>query len=320
MSMEIYKPSLRTSLQGMWALTRRELKKWMNEPIVLFISVIQPLMWMLLFGKSMNITAVFSPRVLADLTIPDITIPGDYVSPPANGLLTIPGSVIAQYLREVLYELGGRAVESVFGVQDYFSYLAIGMISMITIFTSTFSGLSIVWDRRLGFLYKVLSTPVSRSAIIFSKVLNAALRSMFQSTIILMIAVVIGVKLNPSFNLLNLAGIYLAVFLFSVGLSSLFLAVALRSTRHETQMAVVNLVNMPLMFTSNAFFPVTLMPEWLKPLAQVNPVSYVTDALRQLTIYSTDLQILLIDFTYLTIFAVVLSTIGVLLSWKYLTK
>ncbi|MGC8849282.1 MAG: ABC transporter permease, partial [Candidatus Bathyarchaeia archaeon] len=187
-------------------------------------------------------------------------------------------------------------------------------------FTTMFSGMSIVWDRRLGFLGKVLSTPVPRAAIILSKMLNAALRAMFQSTIILGLAALLGLKLSETFTPLNLLGVYTAVFLLSMGLSSLFLALALRSTRHETQMAIVNLINMPLMFASNIFFPINMMPGWMQTIARVNPVSYLTDAVRQLTVLRLDVPTLIADFTYLGGFAAVLSILGVVLSWRYLAK
>ena len=321
MNIEIYDRSvMKAMLQGFWGLTSRELKKWMKEPIILFMAIIQPIMWMVLFGKSMNIGAILSSNTMTNVMIPDIKIPGYLLNPPVDGVVTIPGNVASDILRNMLSGISLKAVESVFGVSDYFSYLAVGMISMITIFTSTFSGMSIVWDRRLGFLYKVLSTPVPRSAIILSKIFNAAIRSIFQSTIILVLAVFLGIRFSPTFSWMNLLVIYVAIFLFSAGLSSLFLAFALRSTRHETQMAIVNLFTMPLMFTSNAFFPTTLMPEWLQGIAKVNPVSYITDALRQLTIYQINYEVLLTDFIYLTAFAMILSTIGIVLSWKYLTK
>lgn len=311
---------LRRMAQGLWGLTNRELKKWMKEPIILFLAVVQPIMWMILFGKSMNIGAIFSSTNLDNINVPDIKIPGNLLDPPTSGVAIIPGYIISDTLRNLFGIIGTKAMQSVFGVSDYFSYLAVGMVSMITIFTSTFSGMSIVWDRRLGFLYKVLSTPVPRSAIILSKVFNAAIRSIFQSTIILGLALLLGVKLSPTFSLLNLLAIYLAIFLFSTGLSSLFLAFALRSTRHETQMAIVNLFTMPLMFTSNTFFPVSIMPDWLQAIARVNPVSYMTDVVRQLTIYQTDLSILFLDLAYLGLFAISFSILGITLSWRYLVK
>jgi ABC-2 type transport system permease protein len=216
--------------------------------------------------------------------------------------------------------IGPSVMQNIFGVKDYFSYMSVGMISFIVMFTTMFSGMSIVWDRRLGFLNKVLSTPVSRGAIIFSKVLNASLRSMFQATIILALAVIFGLQVSSTFSPIYILAIYAAIFLLCLGLSSVFLALALRSTKWETQMAIVNLINLPLMFASNTFFPISQMPSWIQAIAQVNPISYLTDAIRRLTVTEFNASAVMFDFTFLGIFAVVFSFIGIALSWRYLTK
>lgn len=274
----------KSKLHGLWALTNRELKKWYKEPMLLFISVVQPVIWMGLFGQAMNLRTVFTSN------------PG------------IPPQLAEQIMKQA------------FGTGDYFSFMAIGMISFVTLFTTMFSGMSIVWDRRLGFLNKVLSTPVSRGVIIFSKVLSATFRSMVQVAIVLIIAFLFGLQLSSTFNPLNLLGVFTAVFLICIGLSSLFLLIAIRSTRWETQMAVMNLLNLPLMFASNAFFPTSMMPDWLQTIVKVNPLTYTTDAVRQLLLYNIDVTQLTLDFTYLGIFAVVFASIGIILSWKYLSK
>ncbi|MEM3597190.1 MAG: ABC transporter permease [Candidatus Bathyarchaeia archaeon] len=302
-------------LQGLWALTKRELKKWMKEPIILFMAVLQPVLWMGLFGKAMNLGAMFSA---SNINMPSVIyLPGEALIPPQSGvMIPISGAALSQ----MFSNLGPEIMGNIFGVSDYFSYMSVGMISFIVMFTTMFSGMSIVWDRRLGFLDKVLSTPVSRGAIIFSKVLNAALRAMFQATIILILATIFGLQVSETFTPLNILGIYAAIFLLSVGLSSIFLALALRSTRQETQMAIVNLINMPLMFASNTFYPIGMMPEWIQAIARVNPISYLTDAVRQLTILPLNTSALIADFTYLIAFAAVFATIGIVLSWRYLTR
>jgi ABC-2 type transport system permease protein len=318
-----YHPS---RFHGIWALTKRELKKWLKEPIILLMAILQPVIWMGLFGKAMNLGGMFSGSNLGTINIPNISLPGYVVVPQyTSGNVTIPGSVLSPLFQNMFANplFGQTVMQKIFGVTDYFSYMAVGMISFIVMFTTMFSGMSIVWDRRLGFLNKVLSTPVSRAAIIFSKVLNASLRSMFQATIILILAsipVIFGLQVSSTFSILNILGIYAAIFLLCLGLSSVFLAVALRSTKWETQMAIVNLINLPLMFASNTFFPISQMPPWIQAIAQVNPVSYLTDAIRQLTVWQLDASSLIVDFTFLGIFAAVFSVIGMALSWRYLTK
>lgn len=306
------KPSF---LRGLWALTRRELKKWLNDPVMLAMFVLQPLIWMGLLGKSMNISALFSANNI-NMQGP-IPIPGNVILyPPGLSSVILDGTALSQLLNN----LGLKIMENTFGVTDYFSFMAVGMISMIVITTTMFVGMSIVWDRRLGFLDKVISTPVSRVAIIFSKILNAALRAIFQATVILALAYLLGLKLSPTFTLLNLLGVYAAILLLSIGLSSVFIAFSIRSTRMERPMQFISLITMPLMFASNTFFPTNLMPDWLQVISSVNPLTYLTDAIRRLTIMPMDIPTLVLDFTYLGAFAVVLAIVGIFLSWKYLTK
>jgi ABC-2 type transport system permease protein len=266
-------------MSGLTALTVRELKKWYKQPIVLFMSIIQPIIWMVLFGKAFNLTAL---------------------APPGAG--------------------GSSAFQELFGTSDYFSFMAVGMLSFVVLFATMFSGMSIVWDRRLGFLNKLLSTPVSRGSIILSKVFNAVTRALVQSAIVLAAAVVIGLKAYSEFNPLNLIGVFAALFLMSVGLSSLFVLIAIRSTRWETQMAVMNLLNLPLLFASNALFPTKLMPSWLEAFSRINPVTYGTDVARQLILMNPSAGALTGDFLFLGAFAALFATIGIVMSWRFLNK
>ena len=278
-------------LHGLWALTNRELKKWYKNPYLFILSIIQPLIWMGLFGRAMNIGGILS----------NIPVPPN----------------ISQQLIDALSK---QALKDTFGTADYFSYMSVGIVSFVVLFTAMFSGMTIVWDRRLGFLNKVLSTPVARGSILMSKVLNSVIRSLIQAAIVLGFAFALGLEVGPDFTPINLLGVFLAVFLIGIGLSSIFLAIAIRSTRWETQMAVMNLLNLPLLFASNALFPTKLMPDWLQPVTKINPITYVTDANRQLILYTINMQQLLLDFAFLGVFAAVFSTIGILLSWRYLSK
>jgi len=288
-------------LHGLWALTNRDLKKWYKNPIILMLGIIQPIIWMSLLGKAMNLGGMFTS-----------------FSP------TLPPSIpldLQEQIKAAMSDLSKQAMTQIFGTADYFSYMAVGMMSFVVMFTAMFSGMSMVFDRRLGFLNKVLSTPVARGSILMAKILSAVIRALVQATIVLGIAYVIGpLSVGANFTILNLLGVYAALFLISMGLSSIFILIAIRSTRQETQMAVVNLLNLPLMFASNALFPASLMPEWLQTITKVNPVTYATDATRQLILYTVDMHQLAIDFLFLGAFAVVFSTIGIVLSWRYLSK
>lgn len=307
-----FRPSL---LRGLWALTYRELKKWLKDPVMLVMFVLQPLIWMGLLGKSMNIGGLFSA---GDVNLPrEIPIPGNAILYPPG----LPGVILdGKIFSRMFAEMGSKIMRDVFGVTDYFSFMAVGMVSMIVMATTMFSGMSIVWDRRLGFLDKVISTPVPRAAIIFAKILNATFRAMFQATVILALAYMLGLRLSSTFTAINILGVYAAILLLSIGFSAIFLAFSIRATRIERPMQFINLITMPLMFASNVFYPTSLMPDWLQVIVNVNPLTYLTDAIRQLTILPLDASKLLFDFIYLGFFAAIFATIGIVLSWKYLTK
>jgi ABC-2 type transport system permease protein len=212
-------------------------------------------------------------------------------------------------------------LQSTFGTTSYISFMAVGMIGFTALFTTMFSGMSVVWDRRLGFLNKALSTPVSRAVIILSKVFSATLRAMFQAAIILIIALPLGFQFGAAFTPLSILGVFAFLFLICMGLSSLFIAINIRSTRIETPMAVMNLLNLPLTFASSAFFPIDRMPGWLQAVANVNPLSYTMNGMRQLLINpAIDYSQLALQYAYVGIFAVILITVGIVLSWRYLNK
>ena len=274
----------RSPLHGLWALTNRDLVKWYKNPIQLFISLIQPIVWLGLFGKALNFGAFISNQ-------PGIT----------------PAEVAALNLRT-------------FGTTNYFSFLAAGQLSFIILFTAAFAGMSVVWDRRFGFMNKALSTPVGRGAIVTGKVLQSVFRSLIQAAIVLGIAVVLGMD-TAFFSPLTVAGSFVILFLMAFGLSSLFVMLALRSADWQTQMAMINLLNLPLLFASNAMLPVSIMPSWLQSVVQVNPVSYANDAVRQMLLGSTTtLAPLWVDFGVLAAFAGLLSVLGIVLSWRFLSK
>ena len=276
-------PKLNKSpLHGLWALTNRDLRKWYTNPIQLFVSLIQPIVWLGLFGKAVNF--------------------GDFIS----------GSGVSLAQQNAI-------LTSIFGTTSYFSFLSCGMFAFIVLFTSAFSGMSVVFDRRFGFLNKALSTPVARGSIVMGKVLQSVGRSLVQSAIIIVIAVLLGMD-TTYFTVLGIAGSFIVIFLMGIGLSALFTMLALRSADWQTQMAIINLLNLPLLFASNAIFPITIMPAWLQTVVKLNPISYANDAIRQLLIGATGMSSLLVDFAVLIGFATVLSTIGIVLSWRFLSK
>jgi ABC-2 type transport system permease protein len=283
----------KSSLHGLWALTNKELKKWYRTPVLLFMTLIQPILWLGLFGKAFNIGGIFT-----------------------SGSFSIPGLNIP---KEVLDQIANTMMLNAFGTTDYFSFLAVGMLTFIVLFTAMFSGMSIVWDRRLGILNKVLSTPVARGNIVLSKVFSSVVRSLIQAAIVLVIAILFGMNV-ANLSVIGILGTFFGLFLLTLGFSSIFLMLALRSTDQNTQMAIINLLNLPLLFGSNALFPSSFMPSWLQAFVNVNPISYAADLGRQLLLGATGMASIAFDFTYLAAFALIFATISIVLSWRFLKR
>lgn len=297
----------KSKLHGIWALTNRELKKWYKAPAVFILTLIQPVIWLGLLGNALNLGSLVSSS--------SFIIPSQLITQLQLDPLQVSG------LEQFFSEIGDQILRSTFGTTSYISFMAVGMMAFTALFTTMFSGMSVVWDRRLGFLNKVLSTPVSRAVIILSKVFSAALRSMFQAGIILLIAVPLGFQVGAAFTPLSILGVFAFLFLICLGLSSLFIAINIRSTRIETPMAVMNLLNLPLTFASSAFFPIDRMPGWLQAVANVNPMSYTINGMRQLLINDAiDYSALAVQYAFVGVFAAVLTTVGIILSWRFLNK
>ena len=151
------------------------------------------------------------------------------------------------------------------------------------------------------------------------KVLSSVIRCLIQAAIVLVIAIALGLSF-ADLSILGLIGTFLGLFLLSIGLSSLFVMIALRSTNWQTQMAVMNLLNLPLLFASNTILPISSMPNWLQLVVKVNPVTYATDLGRQLLLGATPLNSILFDLSYLVGFAALFSVVGIVMSWKLLTR
>ena len=162
---------------------------------------------------------------------------------------------------------------------SYIEFMAPGVIMLTAIFTSIFGGVNTLWDRRYGFMNKALTSPISRSSIALGKMLAISLISALQSSLILGIALALGVGIP---NLIMVIPIMLIVIAFSLGFSGISVVVAATSKSQETFWGVINFLGMPLFMLSPALFPLELLPHWLAFIAKLNPVTYSVLLIRQM--------------------------------------
>lgn len=160
----------------------------------------------------------------------------------------------------------------------YLTYFFPGTVLMILLFTAIFSTISVIEDRREGFLQGVLVAPVGRSAIVGGKVLGGAILGTGQAGLFLLLGWATGVV---SMAPLHWLATLLVLFVAAIGLTALALAFAWPMTSTQGFHVVMNLFFVPLWFLSGALFPVRDdTPLVLKGLMLANPMSYALASLR----------------------------------------
>ena len=166
------------------------------------------------------------------------------------------------------------------GGRPYLDFLAPGIIAQSGMFVSIFYGIQIIWERDAGVLTKLLVTPTPRSALILGKSFAAGIRAVAQVVVVLVVSLLLGVSLTQ--NPLHIAGALAIVVLGAAFFSCLSMTIAGVVLKRDRLMGISQMITMPLFFASNALYPVSVMPHWLRTLSRVNPLSYEVDALRGL--------------------------------------
>jgi ABC-2 type transport system permease protein len=214
-----------TALDVVALSARRTWTKTIRRPVVLYFSLVQPLIWMTFFGF-----------------------------------------LFARYRLELAGEVA------------YLDFLAPGVSAMTVLFGASQSGIGWIRDLQTGFLPRLLNTPASPDALLAGKVLADVARLLAQALAVLALAWLLGARLTPPSTALVPAAAGLT--LFAVAFSCVSCAVALGSRAQEAMAVFVQVVNMPLLFTSTALVPSRQMPEWLAAVARWNPLTLAVDGWR----------------------------------------
>ncbi len=159
----------------------------------------------------------------------------------------------------------------------YAEYFFPGTMVLVVLFTAIFSTISVIEDRREGFLQAVLVAPVSRATIVLGKILGGTTLALGQALLLLAAAPLLGLSLG----LLDVALVVAVLFVIAFGLTTLGFLIAWRMESTQGFHAIMNLVLMPMWFLSGAFFPAAGAPLWLRVLMAVNPLTYGLAALRR---------------------------------------
>ncbi len=202
------------------------------------------------------------------------------------------------------FRMPGAAAGTTF-LQYFFS----GTLVLIVLFTSIFSTISIIEDRREGFLQSVLVAPIPRASIVLGKVLGASTVGFFQGLTFLIFAPAAGLHASPA----GYGWACLALALCSIGLTCLGFCIAWVLDSTQGFHAVMNLFLIPMWMLSGALFPLSTAPKWLAFVIRLNPVSYSVGALQQALApgeYAADIGSLALCFAVLVAFAVAMTVLS----------
>ncbi len=236
-------------LEALRALAWRETIRWFRSPFAVFASLIFPVMYLLLFGQAFNLGKLLG---------------------------FIPGLTPTE-----------AAMEAFRGAPNYFSYFSVGMVGFVAVTASLFLGANVIFDKRLGFVKKTTAAPVPRFTIFGSRLIAGAFRPVLLGFLVLGMAALLayipgfnGLTVNTQVTALGVVEIILALVSVSLAFSALFLAMGFLFESPEGYFGIVNLLNLPILFTSAALYPTTTMPPWLQTISAFNPITLAVNVMR----------------------------------------
>jgi len=204
------------------------------------------------------------------------------------------------------------------GGQHYLAFFFPGALIMIVLFTAIFTMMSVIEDRKEGFLLSVLVAPVSRSVIVLGKVLGGATLATLQGLIFLIFAPAVGVH----FTLTSFGLTVVTIFLVAFSLTALGFLIAWPMDSTQAFHAIINLFLIPLWLLSGSLFPLSGASLWIRLLMRINPLTYGTEALRSLLFpgsSATDLS-LASNFAIMALFTLILFGLSFLVANGRTTK
>jgi len=158
---------------------------------------------------------------------------------------------------------------------NYMQFFFPGTILLTLLFTAIFSTISIIEDRREGFLQGILVAPVPRSSLVLGKLLGGAILATIQGILFYILTPFLGLY----FGFGNFLYSLLVIFVISFGLTGLGFLIAWRLDSTQGFHAIMNLFLMPLWLLSGSVFPIEGVPSWLKFLMNWNPLTYANAGL-----------------------------------------
>jgi ABC-2 type transport system permease protein len=175
----------------------------------------------------------------------------------------------------------GMAIPGMPSNVDYIHFLVPGIIGMAMLFSSTFAGISVLWDREFGFLKEIMVAPVDRISIVLGRIAGGSTTAVIQGILVLGISVLMG------FKIAGILSFFLSIiFMLLIAITFIGLGLIFASIMRDIQGfgLIMNIIIFPLFFLSGALFPLENLPPWVRYISYLDPLTYGVDGLRSVLI------------------------------------
>lgn len=166
------------------------------------------------------------------------------------------------------------------GLDQPMNYLISGIIIMTVFQAALNNSMNTLEDISSGFMKEILVAPITRWQISIGQILSSAVLAILQGFIVIIMGLFMGLKVDLV-HFLEMLGVMVAV---GITFSSMGLYLATLAKNSTTFQLLISLVTLPLTFLSGAYIPTTVMPDFLRPIVYLNPLTYTTAIFRYLTL------------------------------------
>ncbi|MEN9934735.1 MAG: hypothetical protein RLZZ387_1314 [Chloroflexota bacterium] len=211
------------------------------------------------------------------------------------------GLLIQPILWVALFGAGMGALVGDVGGDDYMTFMLPGILALTALGGAVGGGMMLLDERLRGIMKEYLVAPIPRLSILLGNAASTVTKALFQASIILVVGALMGARITT--NPLGWLALVVLLTLFTLGFAGVALAVAARSTSIMGYHGLIFLFNLPLLFASNALYPLMTMPGWVRVIALANPTTYLIDALRALTFEGQASIPLPLSFAAVSLFA-----------------
>lgn len=211
------------------------------------------------------------------------------------------GSLGTPFFYLAILGTGLNGIMHLSGDSSYLEFIMPGILGMVLLFGSVFSGIIVIMDRQFGFLKETLVAPVSRTSIVIGKSMGGASTALIQGMLMIGLALGLGATIDAA----NLPAVFLVMALISMSFVSLGIVFgSIMEDMHGFQL-ITNFLVTPMFFLSGALFPIDTAPQIVRYVSMVDPLTYAVEALRYFLVGHSSMPIglsigVLIGFFVLT--------------------